>query len=416
MDNTNKTIFLHIGMPKAGSTSIQRFLYNNKEKLKEFGILYPIIQNDDNENDYNIAEYINFRKIDKKVITQGLEYYNQFFKNEVIDKILKNDKSFEYCDKIVFSDELLFYKKSCIDMVDVMKENGFNVKVMICFRSPVEYLASLWQENLKPYLDNFTTPIDKFLLTASANYEVILDFIKKLGKENVIVMPFGKQYWKNGNLIEDFMSALDVENFEEASSAPKKNSSYNRYVCDFSLVLKSFNLTREQLNDVFYDYASTFPDDGEFQLLNKNAPVQISNYIETHSDHEPKVADTIDFEIINKVNEKYSPVISEISGYYGIESFIDKDKYQNYISKFDLEKMIYSHSHLAIIEKAINYHNENLRKKTDNNKPENKNAKNTETQQAEKVSFLENLFSVKNSGDKKVIRIFGLKITLRKGK
>ena len=362
MNNENKTIYLHIGMPKAGSTSIQRFLYNNREKLKEFGILYPIIPNDNDEKDYNIAEYINFRKIDKKIITQGLEFYNEFFKNEVIDKVLKNDEAFEFCDKIIFSDELLFYKKDCINMFDVMRENGFEVKVMVCFRSPVDYLASLWQENLKPYLDNFTTPIDKFLFNASANYELILDFIKKLGKENVIVLPFGKKYWKNGNLIEDFMSALGVENFEEAASAPKKNSSYNRYVCDFSLVLKSFNLTREQLNDVFYDYAATFPDDGEFQTLDKNDPVQISNYIETHSCHEPKVSDTIDIEVINKVNEKYSPVISEISSYYGIESFIDNEKYKNYISKFDVQTTIYNHAHLEIIKKAINYHNENLRK------------------------------------------------------
>ena len=58
-----------------------------------------------------------------------------------------------------------------------------------------------------------------------------------------------------------------------------------------------------------------------------------------------------------------------------------------------------------------------MRKKTDNNKnlEENKNEKKEEPQQKENISFLQKLFSVKNSGNKKVIRIFGLKITLKKG-
>lgn len=36
------TIYLHIGMPKTGSTSLQKFLFTNREKLLRQGYLYPV--------------------------------------------------------------------------------------------------------------------------------------------------------------------------------------------------------------------------------------------------------------------------------------------------------------------------------------------------------------------------------------
>ncbi len=36
------TVYLHIGIPKTGTTSIQSFLFNNRDQLLEAGILYPL--------------------------------------------------------------------------------------------------------------------------------------------------------------------------------------------------------------------------------------------------------------------------------------------------------------------------------------------------------------------------------------
>ena len=38
-----KTLYIHIGTPKTGTTSIQNFCGLNREKLKEQGVLYPIM-------------------------------------------------------------------------------------------------------------------------------------------------------------------------------------------------------------------------------------------------------------------------------------------------------------------------------------------------------------------------------------
>ena len=37
-----KTLYLHIGLPKTGTTSIQKFCMDNKKKLNDMGINYLI--------------------------------------------------------------------------------------------------------------------------------------------------------------------------------------------------------------------------------------------------------------------------------------------------------------------------------------------------------------------------------------
>ena len=36
-----KTLYLHIGLPKTGTTSIQNYLFENREALMQRGVCYP---------------------------------------------------------------------------------------------------------------------------------------------------------------------------------------------------------------------------------------------------------------------------------------------------------------------------------------------------------------------------------------
>lgn len=36
------TCYLHIGVPKTGTTSVQNFLYTNRQVLQKQGFLYPV--------------------------------------------------------------------------------------------------------------------------------------------------------------------------------------------------------------------------------------------------------------------------------------------------------------------------------------------------------------------------------------
>src|SRR5262249_33625537 len=41
---------LHIGNPKAGSTSLQDFLFHNREKLLGHGILFPVVEGENSQS------------------------------------------------------------------------------------------------------------------------------------------------------------------------------------------------------------------------------------------------------------------------------------------------------------------------------------------------------------------------------
>lgn len=53
-----KNIFLHIGIHKTASTTIQNSLYTEREKLAEAGILYPVFNiRENNASNHSIAFY-----------------------------------------------------------------------------------------------------------------------------------------------------------------------------------------------------------------------------------------------------------------------------------------------------------------------------------------------------------------------
>ncbi len=50
-----RRMVLHIGYPKTGSSSLQRFLFKNRESLAELGVLYPMAESDVRVAQHNIA-------------------------------------------------------------------------------------------------------------------------------------------------------------------------------------------------------------------------------------------------------------------------------------------------------------------------------------------------------------------------
>lgn len=391
-------------MPKTGSSSIQWFLYKNREKLKKFDVFYPIIKT--NEDELLGLRFVNLRKAVMNVLPYGIEEFNKFFEDNFLSQINENN-----CSKIILSEEKLFSLKST-DIVDIMLKYGFNVKVIVCLRNPVDFLASQWQENTKPYTGFFNTTIDKYLNEANANYPLILKYIEKLGKDNVIIRPFEKCQWKNGDLIEDFLSVLGVENSDDFEKNEKQNTSYNRDLAEFMLLLKSLKLDKEILTQLVYEYAEYVVPKDELSEYDSNSLSELSLAIEKNTQKNPKVTDTVSTETKRQVIEKYRDVISQIENCYGGERLF---KTYNYDGIFEADNQKYdkaelTYEQLKILNKAINYTTANYNiLQCEKDIFENELKKIEE----ETFPFYKNLFSIEKSGNNKVIRIFGFKITLK---
>ena len=386
-DEQKKTIYLHIGMQKAGSTSIQAFLYENRIKLQDYDVFYPVVPNDKNEKNYNIDEYINYRQVTLKVIQKGFKAYNKFFEEKYLTQINNN------CSKIILSDEIMFAHQDTV-FADALLNRGFDVKVIVYVRKPAEYITSLWQERIKPYSDSKVGRIEDFMLSEKAGYELILKYIEKLGKDNVIVRPFENAQWKNGNLYEDFLCSVGVDSFCFDGEIQRKNYSYNRNLCEFLLLIRDLNLPREELNEVLYDYARVIVPDTEKDKIEADSPVNITDFIEKYSDLNPKIIETIPDELIFEVTEKYRPVLSKIAEYYNKESIFISDYPKCY--KKEREKynqLTLSYQQLRILYKAMKI-------------------KNSLKDKNRKIPFYKYIFSVNKEKSKKIIRLFGFKITL----
>ena len=349
MQTGKKTIYLHIGMPKSGTTSIQSFLYENREKLSsEQNLLYPLINS---EGQNSIDKKINYRTIMVDAYyrhSKNIKYYNKFFEEKFLKQIEESK-----CEKIVFSEECIFMYCPDTQIIDVFIKHCFNVKVIVYLRKPSEYIASLWQENLKPYMDDFHYSIEEFAQNTYINYPLILKFIDKLGKDNVIVRPFEKEQWKNNNLIEDFLSATDINNFD-TGSFPVVNSSYNRNLAEFMLLLKGTGIPRCELVKLLKEYMKHVVPNEKLPVIDSLSDYDFTEFIAENSPVTPRIIDTLPDKFIEDMHNRYDEILNKIAQVYGKENMF-LNKYPNCYGKerAEYDGLILSYSQLNLLQKAM---------------------------------------------------------------
>ncbi len=216
-----KTLYLHIGGMKTGSTTIQETLYNQRNEFLEKGIYYPEI--------IPIEHCATFPLVcmkEPKKFAPIVMYYSHLSEDGLKDYIDNVKQSwineFEKCnvDKFVISDELLSMRLRYneLDLV-VLKELLYTyfeeVKVICYVRDTSSLFRSVVQQmvkggDFKIDINNLDNRIDPL------RYK---DFIPKynelFGIENLIIRKFDTKYFYKNNLIKDFLSVLDPsENFD----------------------------------------------------------------------------------------------------------------------------------------------------------------------------------------------------------
>lgn len=410
MDNKEKTIYLHIGMPKTGTTSIQAFLAENREKLSEIGILYPIKENA--ENEFNEHLY-NYRGAVLGALAKGINAYNEYFENYFLNIIEQSD-----CKNIIISEEILFLRTA--DVADVFLKHGFNVKIIIYLRKPAEYLASTWQENVKSVYSvmglKFRHSLEQFL-DRDIPYNIIFRYIEKLGKGNVIVRPFEKEQWKDGNLIVDFLNIFGVD-FEGAKDFPAQNDyQYNRNFLEFMSIMKCFDMSFERYVKIFHDYMLKIASDEDKNIYGTCNTENLLELMNKYIKSEPKVLNTVSLDKISEITKKWEPQLNEIAGIFGKEAMFCNIMPKNVSEETNksADKVFLTPLQLDVIREQIKNSNQNtvyyqnLLKKNniDTNKP-------SETKTEGKIPFYQYIFSVKNIDEKKVIRILGLKFSFKR--
>lgn len=219
-----KTLYIHIGTGKTGTSAIQEFCANNCEILKSKGYGYPIFPFQYGYTPKNHNGY--FLRADNMEDKES-----GFWK--CIDII---DNLFNECPNVVLSDEGIWRAsiKWHKQLFEITQQKGYNVKLIVYFRRQDEYLISRWKQFVK-----WGYFVDKHREQSTAGdfvddggtwesfYKKALDdpkmdygnYIIKLeniyGKDNIIVRRYDYKAFYNGSVCADFLHTLNLELTDE---------------------------------------------------------------------------------------------------------------------------------------------------------------------------------------------------------
>lgn len=206
-------LFVHIGTPKTGTTALQKYLYENRNYLKQNGWSYmewtnPILKKN------VIRSYENGSML--LSATYGgwtLEEYKYLW-----------DELREELDKynVIVSEECIWNStaKETEEVIANFKKEYDDIVVIVYLRRQDIYAESLWNQGIKEYLES--CQLQDFLQRNTS-----IDYLKKieklaeiLGEENVIIRVYEKEQLIEHDIVRDFLKLIGLD-------APKYELEHN---------------------------------------------------------------------------------------------------------------------------------------------------------------------------------------------
>ena len=139
-----KKIYIHIGTPKTGSTSIQRYLTSHQKNLHDQGLYYPIAGRAYREDQTKI-NCLKSEQADIFICING----DIVRSSETLHPILSNFNE-QKAGSMLLSEECLFLGSA---LAHSLKDrhvwrllSDYDVQVIVYLRPAIEYLCSLWAE------------------------------------------------------------------------------------------------------------------------------------------------------------------------------------------------------------------------------------------------------------------------------
>lgn len=217
-----KSLYLHIGFNKTGSTSIQRDLAANAEQLAARGVLYPA-----NPKEAHVQRRqhvplaaaladvpVHWMSRQKRAtLDQAPAAFRAAVQASSAEKIILSSEGFG---------ELSVTPKAAARVAEALSD--FDVRVIAYIRRQDSYFLSTYQEGVKggrtqPF-DFDSYPQNKWMHFGRR----LAPWRKAFGPGRVIVRPFEPSFWPGRELFRDFLAAAQIPS-DGLVMAPPKNES-----------------------------------------------------------------------------------------------------------------------------------------------------------------------------------------------
>lgn len=220
-----KTLYLHIGTPKTGTSTIQYFCRKNDDFLLQHGLCYP----DLGFRFPGIGQNRNAHFLSHKIYDAQK---NRLFQEEAREReagFKKLEKLFDKQDRVVISDEHLWNEKEIDEMrlQDIrnrMAKSGAAVKAIVYLRRQEQVIQSYWAQQVKEGMQlTFSQYIqqEKYRYFQLDYQKRIQVFSAALGRENIIVRCYEKEQYQGAEktILSDFLHIFDIALSEECKDS-----------------------------------------------------------------------------------------------------------------------------------------------------------------------------------------------------
>lgn len=242
-----KTLFLHIGTQKTGTTTIQSILSKNKEKLLSEGIGYL-------GRFAKLAREIRvIEEYDEKLVNQLQEEINT-----EIDAIKNRDLHTFVISNEKFSGDKMISHRNAGAIAHFLKEVfdpfNFDIKIIVFLRRQDQYIESTYvQKVYSGSTDSFQEFLDHFN-EMDFHWDEFLDlYANVFGVENMFVRGFDKKYLPHeDSLIQTFGTIIGSTFLQDYSGKVVRNEGFSRNALEIMRIAnKDFKITeKRQLREI----------------------------------------------------------------------------------------------------------------------------------------------------------------------
>ncbi len=299
-----KRCIIHIGMPKTGSTSIQRTLYKN---LNDPAFFYAGLGNK------NHGKLIASLFLEKGKLYPA--YRKEGYTSEDIEKVNKKTKkrltesiNSSIADTMIISGEGLAAALSfeeLINMRDFLHKYFHNITIVAYVRPPGAFASSHLQQKVKGGLYDFDLKgVYPYYRKKLEKYDFIF------GKENVHIWKFDPKVFFGGDVVLDFCHRLNIK--MDPDCVERENESITKEALSLLYIYRKFGPGYGTGRKSRHENAKLIQKlRGIGHTKVQVAPDIVKSIIKTHADDIQWIEDRMKMSFDENIKEKNGCITSE---------------------------------------------------------------------------------------------------------
>ncbi len=263
----SKTIFIHIGFGKTGTSSVQEFFFINRKVFEEQGLQYPTT---------GLTPYAHHGLAQFQSTKMPVRIQNLFL--DLLEEIAVNS-----CNKILISSEqFCFLKKPYVVKLKELLA-GFQVKVIFYVRPQLRLIESTFLEWQKSGMD-YKGSIDDFYKHAKRGFDFsqrLKPWVDVFGSDSITVRVYDKKVIGESTCL-DMMNILGLKyNSDVKNINIRSNLSI---LPEFSAILglvdkaKITNRPRKEIVDELISLSAKFEEVSTSALISGQLKIEIESF------------------------------------------------------------------------------------------------------------------------------------------